>query len=575
MGRSASHQVAQTWVGTLLLFGWVFPVAAGLDVPDGWTPAAARLVVTDRLATEDKELVVETQEWKVIFSLFYNGGIYRLFDKMHDPNQQDNLVTGPGYCQGGLFDYDVYLEGDQEFSTAIGRNAGPGRASLTIIENTPARVRILQKCQPRLNNDRGPPGDWFVELDMVETTTEWTFYPTGRGNLKFDAVVAPGWDGICSHGPGGGGKAINTDGNTVTASQGTDFLIPWVTEGDTIESTAGGWGPVRITARPDRSTLHLASAVPGGRNLDFTIRRPTILDETFSIHADGAPGPAPHTSRWQGGSNGDPLFQKVVTNVAGAYDGDLFRSDTPPLANDYVLVHWTRPPRGFGSLLAFWQPFEGASYAVFNDRSWPDISYTQVARRGRRPFQEHHRFFQIQMGTENARILPRIKSVAEALPCADDYRHPYAETRRGKLRADDGSSKCGFNWATGAYEIAADEAGTAEIAFDTARGGSVKELLAYWQPAVVVTNLRPGAERIRVELSQDNGATFHPLPESWFNLAPEGVPARMSGSPKETLLQLLCPIPARAAGPSRWVLRISGPQRSPADGGSIIGANRW
>lgn len=562
MGRSESHQAAKTWVGMLLLFGWVSPVSAVLDVPDGWTPATARLVVTDRLATEDKELVVETDEWKVIFSLFYNGGIYRLFDRVHDPNQQDSLVTGPGYCQGGLFDFDVYLEGDQEFGTAIGKNADPGRASLKVLENTPVRVRILQKCHPRSNNDKGPPGDPFVELDMVETTTEWTFYPTGRGNIRFDAVMAPDWDGICSHGPGGGGKAINADGNTVTAVHGTDFLIPWVTEGDTIESTSGGWGPVRITARPDRSTLRLASSVPSGSSLDFTIGRPTILDETFSIHADGDPGPAPHTTRWQGGSNGDPLFQNVWTNVAGAYDGDLFRSGTPPLANDYVFAHWTRSPRGFGSLLAFYEPFRRASYAVFNDRTWTDISYTQVARRGRRPFEEHHRFFQVQMGTENARILPRIKSVADALPFADDYRHPYAQALIGRLREDDGSSKRGFNLATGAYEIAANESGTAEIAFDTARGGSVKEPLAYWQPAVVVANLRPGEERIRVELSQDNGAIFHPLPESWFNLARDGVPARMNGSPKETLLQLLCPVPASATGPSRWVLRISRPGRN-------------
>jgi len=375
-------------------------------------------------------------------------------------------------------------------------------------------------------------------------------------------VIAQDWDGICSHGPGGGGKAINADGNTVTAFRGTDFLIPWVTEGDTIESTSGGWGPVRITERLDRSTLRLASLVPSGSNLDFTIRRPTILDETFSIHADGDPGPAPHTSRWQGGSNGDPLFHTVVTNLAGAYDGDLFRSGTPPLANDYVFAHWTRSPRGFGSLLAFYEPFRRASYAVFNDRTWTDISYTQVARRGRRPFEEHHRFFQVQMGTENARILPRIKSVADALPFADDYRHPYAEALIGKLREDDGSPKCGFNLATGAYEIAANESGTAQIAFDTVRGGSVKEPLAYWQPAVVVANLRPGEERIRVELSQDNGAVFHPLPESWFNLARDGVPARMNGSPKETLLQLLCPVPASATGPSRWVLRISRPGRN-------------
>ncbi|MBN1505998.1 MAG: hypothetical protein JW955_04085 [Sedimentisphaerales bacterium] len=554
MGRSQSHPAAKTWVGILLLFGWVFPAPAALEIPDGWTPAPARLVVTDRLATEDKELVVETDEWKVIFSLFYNGGIYRLFDKVHDPNQQDNLVTGPYYCQGGLFDYDVYLEGDQEFSTALGKNAAPGRASLKVIENTPVRVRILQKCHPRCNNAKGPPGDPFVELDLVETTTEWTFYPTGRANLKFDAIMAPDWDGICSHGPGGGGKAINAEGNTVTAAHGTDFLIPWVTEGDTIESTSGGWGPVRITERPDRSTLHLASSVPSGSNLDFTIRRPTILDETFSIHADGDRGPAPHTSRWQGGSNGDPLFHNVLTNLAGAYDGDLFRSDTPPLADDYVLAHWTRSPRGFGSLLAFYEPFRGASYAVFNDRTWTDISYTQVARRGRRPFEEHHRFFQIQMGTENARIVPRIKSVADALPYADDYRHPYAQARVGTLLTGDGISAHGYRTDSGAYCIISD-ANTAAIAFDAARGGAAARAIPYSQPAVVVSRFDVADDRLRVELSQNNGITFEDLPKSWYHVTTRKESAQLGASDRR-LLQLLCPIPAAATGPRTWVLRI-------------------
>jgi len=555
MGRSDSHLAAAAWVGILLPLGWVFPASAALDTPGGWTPASARLVVTDCLATKDKELVVETDEWKVIFSLFYNGGIYRLFDKVHDPNQQDNLVTGPGYCQGGLFDYDVYLEGDQEFSTAIGKNTDPGRASLEVIENTPVRVRILQMCHPRSNNAYGPPGDPFVELDMVETSTEWTLYPTGRGNIKFDAVMARDWDGICSRGPGGEGKGINTDGNTVTASHGTDFLIPWVTKGDTIESNAGGWGPVRITERPDRSILHLASSVPSGSNLDFTIRRPTILDETFSIHADGDPGLAPHTSRWQGGSNGDPLFHNVVTNVAGVYDGDLFRSGTQPLADDYVFAHWTRSPRHFGSLLAFYEPFRGASYAVFNDRTWTDISYTQVARRGRRPFEEHHRFFQVQIGTEKARVLPRIKSVADALPYADDYRHPYARACVGTLLTGDGISAHGYHTASGAYCIVSDGNNTAAIAFDAARGGAVVRAIPYLQPAVVVSRLDVPDDRLQVDLSQNNGVTFEDLPKSWYSVIPHRESAELKAGDRR-LLQLLCPIPATATGPRAWVLRI-------------------
>jgi hypothetical protein len=558
MGRSESHQTGRTWVGMLLLFGCVSPVSAVLDVPEGWTPAPARLVVTDRLATDGKELVVETDQWKVIFSLFYNGGIYRLFDKVHDPQQRDSLVTGPVYCQGGIF---VYLRGEQEHMTTVGPNREPKHASLEIMESSPARLRLRQICRPRLNG-QGPPDDPFPELDMVITTTDWTFYPNGRVNIKFDAVRNPDWDGVVGRGPGGRGPGINAAGTLLTATNGASFLAPWVTQGDMVESPSGKWGPLEVAQRLNANTLRLQTNVPSGSNLDYVIRRPNIMDETFSIHADGIRGAAPRRSTWQGGSNGDPLFHNVVTKVAGAYEGDLFRSGTPPLANDYVLAHWTRSPRGFGSLLAFWQPLEGASYAVFNDQTWEDLSYTQVARRGWRRFQEHHRYFMAQLGTEGARVLPRVKSVADALPFADDYRHPYAEALIGRLREDNGSSECGFNLATGAYEIAANESGTAQIAFDTARGGSVKEPLAYWQPAVVVANLPPGAERIRVELSQDNGAIFHPLPESWFNLARDAVPARMNGRPQETLLQLLCPVPASATGPSRWVLRISRPGRN-------------
>jgi len=545
----------KTGIGVMLLFGWTHPIPAALYTPDGWTPANARLVVTDRLAAEAKEVVVETDEWKVIFSLFYNGGIYRLFDKVHDPNQEDNLVTGPVYCQGGLFDYDVYLEGDQEFSTALGKNADPGHASLTLVENTPVRVRILQRCRPRLNNGKGPQGDPFVELDMVETTTEWTFYPTGRCNIRFDAVTPPDWDGICSSGPGGEGKAITTDGNTVTASNGTDFLVPWVTQGDTLESASGGWGPVRITGRPDRSTLRLASPVPSGRNLDFTIRRPTILDETFSIHADGDPGPAPRTSHWQGGSDGDPLYDNVVADTPGVYNGDLFRNRTPPVGEDTVFVLWTRPPRGFGSLLAFYEPFRRATYAVFNDLSWTDISYTQVARRGRRPFEEHHRSFLVHMGTEKARVLPRIKGVPDALPYAEDYRRPYAAARVGALSTGEGVSAHGYHTASGAYGIVSDGNNTVAIAFDAARGGDPARAIPYFQPAVLVHGLDVADDRLRVELSQDNGVTFEDLPKSWYRATTRQDSGSLGGGDRR-LLQLLCPVPASATGARAWVLRI-------------------
>jgi hypothetical protein len=534
---------AATW----LLTGLVLPAKAALDIPDGWTPAEATLTVTNNLAAPEKELIVESQEWKVIFSLFYNGGIYRLFDKVYDPAQADNLVTGPVYSQGGIFDYDVYLYGDQEHMTTLGRNDDPVRATLEILENTPVRLRVRQFCHPRLNNGDGPPNNIFLELDMVEATTDWTFYPTGRINIKFDAVVADDWDGIVSQGPGGTGKGINASGTTITAVNGTSFLYPWVTHGDMIESSAGGWGPIRIGDRIGETTLQLESSVSSGTNLDFKITRPYILDETFSIHADGDPSSGTHTSYWQGGSNGDPLYDN------GGY-GDKFRNSSPPVENDYAYAHWTKAPRGHGSLLAFYELFTDASYAVFNDESWNDLSYTQVARRDWRPFEEHHRHFMAHLGTENGQVLPRIKSVADALLYADDYRHPYAEALAGTLQSGDGISVYGYHVPTGAYHIAADTNKIAAIAFDTMRGGSTA--ITYYQLAILVSNFNTADNRLNMELSQNNGATFETLPRSWYNVTTYNESSQLGG-PDRRLIQLLCPIPATATGANKWVLRLS------------------
>ena len=517
-------------------------------MPEGWTPTETKLLVTDKLATKDKEIIIETDEWKVIMSLFYNGGIYRMFDKVHDPNMEDNLVTGPGYSQGGIFDYDVYLQGDQEFMTTLGRNSDPCRATLEILENTPVRFRVRQKCHPRLNNGDGPPEDIFLELDKVKATTEWTFYPTGRVNIKFDAVTDENWNKIISQGPGGTGKGINAEGNTITSANGTDFLHPWITRGDMIESVSGKWGPLQISERIGKNTLRLETEVDSGTNLDFIIRRTNILDETFSIHADGDSDPAPRTSYWQGGSDGDTLYNNGT-------DGDFFRNRTPPVGNDYVYALWTRPPRGFGSLLAFYEPFTGASYAVFNDLSWDDLSYTQVAQRGWRRFEEHHRHFMAQIGTENGKILPKIKSVADSLPFADDYRHPYAEARAGTLPAGDGISAHGYHVSTGAYHIKADQNKTASIAFDTSRGRTAESPLAYFQPAILVSGLDVSDDNLLVELSQDNGNTFEELPNSWYNMT-TAADSEQLGANDLRLLQLLCPIPAMATAENAWILRI-------------------
>jgi hypothetical protein len=542
-------QIIPTWAVFLLLIFKTTPIQGALTMPEGWTPTETKLVVTDNLATEEKELIIETDEWKVIMSLFYNGGIYRMFDKVHDPNMQDNLVTGPEYSQGGIFDYDVYLQGDQEFMTTLGKNSDPNRATLGILENTPVRLRIRQKCHPRLNNGDGPPEDIFLELDKVVTTTEWTFYPTGRINIKFDAVTAEDWNKIISQGPGGAGKGINVNGNTITSTNGTDFLHPWITRGDMIESVSGGWVPVQIAERIDKDTLRLETEVASGTNLDFIIRRTHILDETFSIHADGDSGQAPRTSYWQGGSDGDTLYDNGT-------DGDFFRNGTPPVQNDYVYALWTRPPRGFGSLLAFFEPFNRASYAVFNDLSWNDLSYTQVARRGWRQFEEHHRHFMAQIGTENGKNLPRIKSVADSLPFADDYRHPYAEAMVGTLLTGNGISAYGYHVSTGAYHIKADQNKTAAISFDTSRGGAVELPLAYFQPTILVSSLNVTDGNLLVELSQDNGNTFEELPNSWFNMT-TATDSELLGATDRRLIQLLCPIPAIATAENAWILRLS------------------
>src|SRR6266481_2268814 len=136
---------------------------------------ALSLTVDDRLST-DGTIVVSTSFWKLAFSTAFNGGIYRWFDTVFDPAETDNLATASGggnYTQGTVFDYDIYLGSDPsnqiEFSTALGRNSSPGALQLSIVERSPARVRILQQNQPRLNNGSGPAGDPFPEIRFMET----------------------------------------------------------------------------------------------------------------------------------------------------------------------------------------------------------------------------------------------------------------------------------------------------------------------------------------------------------------------------------------------------------------------
>jgi hypothetical protein len=531
----------------LIRFAFIVGLSGLLFLPAGnrlaaqEKPANPALQVTDNLSTDSKELYIETADWKIGFSLYFNGGIFRIWDKVADPEMKDNLVTGPNYCQGGLFDLDVYLSGQQEFMTTMGKNRKLGGEKLELLESTPVRVRLRQTCHPRLNNGAGPPGEPYIELEMVETTTEWTFYSTGRVAIKFDAVVPPEWTGIVSEGPGGEGKGISTDGYVIKPANGTSFSAPWVTMGDTIESKSGGWGPLEIARRPEKNTLRIPKQLPKGENLDFIIRRPNITNETISIHADGGTNKHPREQCWLGGSNGVPIFNLNKM-------GDIQRGNNPPLSGDYVFAHWTVEARGFGSMLAFFEPYN-ANFAVVNDFDWGDISYTQYGRGGTRPFEPHHRHLLAQIGIENGKVTPKIKGIPDSLPFADDYLHPYAEARTGTLNA-----KLGYNLATGAYEITAKNK-IAAIAFDAARGKTVSAPLAYQSPAVLVLGLDVADNKLIVELSKDNGKTYKPLAASGYNVTTQAQAAQL-GAKDRRLIQILDTVPAESTGAKTWVVRL-------------------
>ena len=556
---------------------FVVAVVAGVSLAGTFAPATAQialpLAVDDRLAI-DGTIAVSTPEWTLVFSDEFNGGIYQWFDKVSDPAQTDNLATASGggnYSQGTVFDYDVYLGTNIfnpiEFSTAIGRNPSPGALDLSILERSPARVRIRQKNQPRLNNGTGPPGDPFPEIGFVETTTIWTIYPTGKIYIAFDAIANPTFSSVDS-GPGGAGKGISTPGccgfeQWVSATNGTDFAVSGVWSGDTIESATGGWGPIRVAARYSPTQLILDAPVPPGTNRSFVVRRSMIVSETISIHADGDPTIVnqcadPAVSHWEGGSNGVPLW----TAPDGSACQSLLRSGGSPIDDDFVLAHWTRS-RGAGSLLAFFEPWTGRNFGAFNDLGFTDISYTQLGKFGYRPFAPHHRHFLAQLGTLGGAVLPGIKSVADALPFADDYRTPFAEARIGTLGS--AIAPYGFDPGSGAYELHA-TGNRAAIAFDGLGGGrttstcgaSCPQAVEYRTPAVLLAEFDVDPNDINgiaVELSTDNGASFAPLAPSLHNLTSFADEA--SVGVHRRLFQYLGTIPETATGGAAWVFRFT------------------
>ena len=488
-------------------------------------------------------LTVQTSDWKLVFDEAFNGGPVGWFDRAFDPAELDNLAstqTG-NYSQGAVFDDDVYLGTDGgnaiEHMTTMGRNAAPGDLELTLLESTPARVRIRQRGHPRLNNGGGPPGDPFAELRLLTFTTEWTLYPTGKIHIEFQTAIDTSAK-VVDSGPGGAGKSINANGTSISAGGGTNFLVSGVWAGDTIEYATGGWGPVLVAARDSASQLTLAQGVAPGINLPFVVRRNNIVMETISIHADGdaslvnqCSGPIAPT--WKGGSNGDPLWsvpdfsscRSLLRNQSGGF---------PTLADDTLLVHWARG-RSAGSLLAFFEPWPEATFGAFNDQGFTDISYTQLGRFGVRPIEAQHRHFLAQLGSTTAALLPSIQSVAHADRSWKDYRRPWAAPVEGALASGADITATGFDLATGAYRLAAEPctpAATCRVAairFDSNaldRAGAL-----YVTPAVELEGfdhtLAAGHPDIRVDVSTNGGSSFAALDPALYNLTGVGEEAQV------------------------------------------------
>ncbi len=522
--------------------------------------AGETLVLTDSRGV-DGAVSVATSEWKLAFSDRFNGGIHRWFDLAADPGETDNLSTssaGGFYNTGTLFTYNVYLGTTSpiEYTTTVGTNFASGALDLSILENTSTRVRIRQAGHPRLNNGSGPAGDPFPELEMVDVETIWTLYPTGKVAIDFVATLDPSGQ-IVDSGPGGAGKGIDAAGMLVNAVGGADFQVDYVWQGDTIESSNGGWGPIQIASRSSPTQLVLASPVPLGAGLDYVVRRPNIVLETISIHADGDPTIVnqcsdPSTSHWQGGSNGDALWTVPAGDGCGTFYRDT-SGGQPPVADDVLLAHWART-RAAGSLLALFEPWAGVTSGFYNDLGFTDISYTQLGKAGIGPFTDHDRHFLAHLGSSAASVLPTIKSVANAQPYANDYRHPFAEALVGTLASGPEIAAYGFNPATGAYVIEA-ENDVAVVRFDGF--GGTRAGFRYYEPAIEVTDFFVADGDVVVERSSDGGATFTTLNPANYNLTTQADEAQLGTGRR--VLQYLGQIPGVFTGPTSWALRIAGP----------------
>ncbi|MFP6583721.1 MAG: hypothetical protein VCD00_14365 [Candidatus Hydrogenedentota bacterium] len=501
---------------------------------------------------------VETSDWKLVFSEQYNWGVQQWYDLAYDPGESDNLATGganTGYSSGVLFDYDIYLGAgggvENEFMTTMGPNVSPGAAQLDVLESNPVRVRLKQSGHPLLNNGRGPAGNPFPELELVSFVTYWTIYANGKIHIDFETTINESEKTVAS-GPGSGGAGIDFIGTTITATGGTDFVALGVFEGDTIESTAGGFGPVLVTSRVGTNQLTVDQSIGSASDVDFLVRRENIFNETVSLHADGDVTiinqcSDPALSRWQGGSNGDTLWDSLV----GGCFSLIHSPGGAAVGSDYVLAHWTRS-RGAGMLLAQYDFWSEANYGAFNDQGFTDISYTQWGRStGLRPIVTHDRQYLLQLGSSSSTELPTIKSVSDSLPFSHDYGNPYAQALIGTLATGGEIPSYGFNTSFGHYELAA-SSGTAAIQFDT--NGSTRLATGYQTPAVLITNVAE-VSLMQVELSTDASNSYTTLSSTSYNLA--------RADADSWLFHYLEEIPGTATGINAYAFRFTQKTLSP------------
>ncbi|MFP6626536.1 MAG: hypothetical protein VCA74_05710, partial [Deltaproteobacteria bacterium] len=172
----------------------------------------------------------------------------------------------------------------------------PETPAATIVhEKAPGDIAANSAIEPT-----GQATDRSIGLGTASDAPGATPLLSGYGNTIRRALLGvgigryPTWnlrpdDGIVDSGPGQSGKSVSTLGpgrfeRWLNGSSLTDFKESNVLPGDTIESSAGGWGPLRIAGRFDSDTLIVVSPVPRGSELDYVIRHPE-LPVTLRAHA--------------------------------------------------------------------------------------------------------------------------------------------------------------------------------------------------------------------------------------------------------------------------------------------------